>query len=232
MPDSPRVSSSKLLFTAVYLLVWPTALLWLSGDWRWREGWIFGVWFVSLCATCLVWLHRNDPALLAERHRRPGTGGQGRADEWIVYGIIAGFVVWIVVMPLDGRRFHWTPPVPVWLQVIGGLLLLLAGLFLLRSFTDNPYLSPLVRIQEERQHHVVSTGVYNIVRHPMYLGATCMFIGAPLLLCSAVGLLVGAALSLLLAVRIVPEERLLARELEGYDAYRRRVRYRLIPFLW
>jgi protein-S-isoprenylcysteine O-methyltransferase Ste14 len=232
MPDSRQVSSGKLLVTAVYLLVWPTALLWLSGDWLWPEGWAFGLWFVGICATSIVWLYRNDPALLAERYRRPGTGGQGRADERIVYGIIAGFVVWIVVMPLDGRRFHWTPPVPAWLQVVGALLLLFAGFCLLRSFTDNPYLSPLVRIQSERGHHVVSTGVYGIVRHPMYLGALCMLIGAPMLLRSTAGVLVGAVLALPIAWRIVLEERLLGRELEGYDAYRRTVRYRLLPFLW
>ena len=232
MPDAPQVSSGKLLFTAVYLLVWPTALLWLSGDWRWLEGWIFGVWFVSLCATSIVWLYRKDPALLAERYRRPRTGGQGRVDEWIVYGLVVVFAAWIIVMPLDGRRYHWMRPVPASLQPIGALLLLLAAFVLFRSFTDNPFLSGLVRVQREREHRVVSTGVYRVVRHPMYLGATCMCIGAPLFLRSTAGVLVGVVLSLLLAARIVLEERLLSRELEGYDAYRRVVRYRLIPYLW
>jgi protein-S-isoprenylcysteine O-methyltransferase Ste14 len=70
------------------------------------------------------------------------------------------------------------------------------------------------------------------VRHPMYLGAACMFAGGPLLLGSTAGLLLGVALSLLLAVRIVDEEKLLARELEGYEDYRQRVRYRLLPYVW
>jgi protein-S-isoprenylcysteine O-methyltransferase Ste14 len=93
-------------------------------------------------------------------------------------------------------------------------------------------LSPLVRIQSERRQRVVSTGVYGFVRHPMYLGAALMFFGGPLLLGSAWGLLVGLGLVLLLMRRILLEEKLLARELEGYEAYRGKVRYRLLPRIW
>ncbi|HEX4458104.1 MAG TPA: isoprenylcysteine carboxylmethyltransferase family protein, partial [Polyangia bacterium] len=127
---------------------------------------------------------------------------------------------------------HWTPRLPLPVTIIGGALLLVAWLFLMRAFTDNTFLSPLVRLQEERRQHVVSTGVYAIVRHPMYLGATCMFIGGPLLVGSFAGLAIGGALSLLLAARSVGEEALLARGLAGYDDYRRKVKKRLIPFIW
>ena len=157
---------------------------------------------------------------------------RGRADEWIVYGLVVVFAAWIIVMPLDARRYRWLQPVPAWLQPIGALLLLLAAFFLYRSFADNPFLSGLVRVQREREHRVVSTGVYRVVRHPMYLGATCMCIGAPLFLRSTAGVLVGGALSLILVGRIVLEERLLSRDLEGYDAYRSSgACHRLIPLL-
>ncbi len=189
------------------------------------------MWFVTLCAVCIAWLYRKDPALLAERYRRPGTGGQSRSDEFIVYGIVIGFIAWIVVPALD-RRFCWTPRLPPWVQAGGGVLLIGAAFFLFRSFSDNPYLSPLVRIQTERRHQVVSTGVYSVVRHPMYLGASLMFVGGPLLLGSSSGLLLGLGLVLLLMLRIVGEEKLLSRELEGYQAYRGKVRYRLLPRVW
>jgi protein-S-isoprenylcysteine O-methyltransferase Ste14 len=231
----PKVSGLRLAATAVYLLAWPVFQLWLSGDWRWIEGWIFGLWFLSLCATCITWLYRKDPALLAERYRRPGSGGQSATDALIVYGLALGFIVWIALPPLDARRFHWTPPLPhlhLALEAGGAVLLVGAAFFLYRSFTDNTFLSPLVRIQTERKQQVVSTGVYGFVRHPMYLGACLMFVGAPLLLGSAWGLLFGLALVGLLAARIVGEERLLARELEGYEAYREKVRYRLVPRVW
>lgn len=169
---------------------------------------------------------------MAERYRRPGTGGQSRGDKLIVYGLLLGFTVWIVLPPLDARRFGWTPRLSGWVEAGGGLLLLGAAFFFFRSYSDNPFLSPLVRIQAERGQRVVSTGVYGLVRHPMYLGASLMFIGAPLLLGSAYGLLVGIGLVLLLVVRIVNEEKLLARDLKGYDDYRQKVGYRLVPFVW
>jgi protein-S-isoprenylcysteine O-methyltransferase Ste14 len=232
MPAPPPVSPLRLAATAVYLLAWPALQLWLSGNWRWVAGWAFGLWFVAVCAACITWLYRRDPALLAERYRAPGSGGQSRADARIVYGIVVGFLAWIVVPPLDARRFGWTPRLPAWVAISGAALLLAAAVLLFRSFTDNTFLSPLVRIQSERHQRVVTTGVYAVVRHPMYLGASLMFLGAPLLLGSAWGLVVGAALIALLAVRIVGEEKLLSSQLEGYDAYRHKVRYRLIPHVW
>jgi protein-S-isoprenylcysteine O-methyltransferase Ste14 len=226
------VSAAKLLFMGCYLALWPVLILALAGDWRWVAGWIFNVWFVSVCVTTVTWLFLKDPALLAERFRRPGTGGQTRGDALIVYGLAIGFIVWIAVMPLDARRFHWTRPLPLLLNIVGGVFLMCAWLFMVRSFTDNPFLSPLVRIQNERGHRVVSTGVYGVVRHPMYLAAVLMFVGAPLLTGSAVALITGALLTLLLAIRIVNEERLLTIDLRGYEEYRHRVRYRLVPFIW
>jgi protein-S-isoprenylcysteine O-methyltransferase Ste14 len=135
-------------------------------------------------------------------------------------------------MPLDARRFGWSPAFPLWLQVAG--MAGLAGSFFLfyRSYTDNTFLSPLVRIQDERKQTVVSTGVYGFVRHPMYLGGILMFIATPLLLGSVYGLLAGLALTALLMARIYGEEEMLCRDLEGYRKYRERVRYRLVPYLW
>jgi protein-S-isoprenylcysteine O-methyltransferase Ste14 len=135
-------------------------------------------------------------------------------------------------MPLDAKRYGWSPAFPFWLNILGGAML--AGSFFLffRSYTDNTFLSPLVRIQEDRKQRVVSTGVYSIVRHPMYLGGVLMFCGAPLLLGSCYGLVAGLGLTVLLMARIIREEELLARDLDGYREYLQNVHYRLIPFLW
>jgi len=230
LEQSP-VSMAKLVATAFMLLAWPGLLLVLGGDARWFEGWIFAAWFVALFSTVIGWLYRNDPALLAERYRKSG-GGQRGWDRAVVPALFLGFMTWLVAMPLDARRFRWTHEWPVALQVVGGALLVPSFLLFLRSFMDNTFLSPLVRMQAERKQRVVSNGVYGFVRHPMYLGAVLMFVGTPLLLASAYGIAIGGALSLLLGARIVGEEKMLATELEGYEAYRASVRYRLLPGIW
>ena len=206
-------------------------LLWLSGDWRWVEGWIFGVWWVSFVAAVLLWLHYRDPALYAERFRMPGSGGESRSDLAILIGIKVCGLALIVVPPLD-VRFGWTPRLPLWCEVGGGILLLGGTFPFFRAFTDNTFASPLVRIQSERGQHVIDTGVYGFVRHPMYLGASLVFVGGGLLLGSISGLLLGLAMVGLLVVRIFGEEKLLARDLEGYQAYREKVQYRLVPHVW
>ena len=232
MAATKPVSALKLVGAALYLAAWPSLMFLLAGDARWLEGWLFAGWFLALSGGVILWLYHKDPALLAERYRRPGSGGQKRGDEKIVVALAVGFAAWIAVMPLDVRRLGWTPPLPLGVKAAGGVLLLASAFFLFRAFHDNSFLSPLVRIQTERRQQVVSTGVYSVVRHPMYLGAVLMFWGAPLLLGSLFGLVPGVAMTLLLAYRSVGEERLLASELEGYAEYRKKVRYRLVPFVW
>ena len=206
-------------------------LLWLSGDWRWVEGWIFGIWWVSLVAAILLWLLYRDPALLAERFRMPGSGGESRSDLAIVIGMKVCFLAFFVVAPLD-VRYGWTPRLPLWCEVCGGILLLGGSFPFFRAFTDNTFASQLVRIQTERGQHVIDTGVYRYVRHPMYLGGSLVFVGGALLLGSISGLLLGVALVGLFVVRIFGEEKLLARDLEGYKEYLQKVRYRLVPHVW
>ena len=206
-------------------------LLWLSGNWRWMEGWAFGVWWLSFMVTLYLWLRLKDPALLAERMRLPGSGGESRSDMAILFAMKLCFMASLFVSALD-VRFGWTPRLPLWSEVCGGILLLGGSFFMFRAFTDNTYASQLVRIQSERGQHVIETGVYGLVRHPMYLGGSLMFVGAPLLLGSVCGLLLGLAAVGSLILRIFGEEKLLARDLEGYRAYCERVRYRLIPYIW
>lgn len=227
-----KLTPARLALTAIYILIFPALILILSGDWRWVEGWIFDIWYIALCATAIIYLYLKDPALLAERYRQPGTANEKGWDRYVVYGLALGFVLWIVIMPLDAKRYGWSPGFPVWLKIIGGILLILSSFLFFRSYADNTFVSPLVRIQSERKQRVVSTGVYGFVRHPMYLGGILLFIGTPLLLGSTYGLLIGVLISFLLVARILGEERMLAKELEGYADYKKKVRYRLLPFIW
>jgi protein-S-isoprenylcysteine O-methyltransferase Ste14 len=230
---SKKISIGKLLFTFVYILVFPALLLFLAGNWLWIEGLIFSLWFIVLCAATIIYLYVKNPALLAERYKPPGSKGQKGWDIVVVILLVIGFTGWIVLMPLDAERYKWTSSfIPLFVKVVGGLFLIPSAILFLRSYMDNPYLSGLVRIQEERKHHVVTTGVYGIVRHPMYLGAAFLFTGTPLLMGSLFGLAFGILLIILIAARSAGEEKMLIDELEGYEDYKKKVKYRLIPFIW
>jgi protein-S-isoprenylcysteine O-methyltransferase Ste14 len=150
----------------------------------------------------------------------------------VVFFLLAGFIVWIVIMPLDARRYNWSVNFPLWIKILGAIGLIFSFFFFFRSYSDNTFVSPLVRIQAERKQQVISTGVYGFVRHPMYLAGGLLFIGAPLLLGSVYGLMIGMVMFFLLAGRIIGEERMLVNELEGYADYKKKVRYRLIPYIW
>lgn len=228
MRPTPVILALLLAGLAVFYL---GLLLWLSGNWRWVEGWIFGLWFVFFASAVLLWLRSRDPALLTERFRLPGTGGESHIDVAIVIVMKLCWLAFFIVPPLD-VRFAWTPRLPLWCEVCGGILLLAGSFPFFRAFTDNTFASQLVRIQTERGQHVIDTGVYGYVRHPMYLGASVAFVGGALLLGSISGLLLALALVAILVVRIFVEEKLLAHDLEGYLAYREKVRYRLVPHVW
>jgi len=222
----------KIIFTFIYILIFPALIMILSGDWLWVEGWVFSLWFTVLCFTAIIYLYRKDPALLAERYRKPGTANQKGWDKYVVYGLMIGFIAWIVIMPLDARRYGWTPCFPLWLKILGGTGLIFSFFFFYRSYTDNTFLSPLVRVQTERKQQVVTTGVYGFVRHPMYLGGILLFLCTPMLLGSAYGIIIGLIMLILLSARIIGEEKMLVNELEGYQAYKEKVKFRLIPYVW
>jgi protein-S-isoprenylcysteine O-methyltransferase Ste14 len=226
------MEKKKIIGALLFILLFPALLLALSGDWFWPEGWVFSIWLLALSYSTILYLYKKDPALLVERYQKPGAGNQEHWDRYVVYGLLIGFTLWIIIMPLDAKRFGWSPAFPLWLQALGFAALIGSFYLFFRSYTDNTFLSPLVRVQEERKQRVVSTGVYGFVRHPMYLGGILMFVGVPLLLGSFFGILAGLALTILLMARILGEEVMLSRDLEGYREYMQNVRYRLFPFLW
>jgi magnesium-transporting ATPase (P-type) len=129
-----KTSAVKLLFTFVYILISPALLLFLSGNWLWTEGLIFSLWFIVLCATAIGYLYIKDPDLLAERYKQPGSKGHKKWDVFVVILLVIGFTGWIVLMPLDAERFKWTPFLPLWAKITGGLLLNPSAVLFLRAY--------------------------------------------------------------------------------------------------
>jgi protein-S-isoprenylcysteine O-methyltransferase Ste14 len=229
---SQKTSLLKLFLTFLYILIFPAIILFISGNWLWIQGWIYSIWFLCLCYITIIYLYRYDPSLLEERYKQPGSEGEKGWDKYFVVILFISFVIWFIIMPLDAERFQWTRNFPLWLEAIGLILLIGSAFLLFRSYKDNTFLSPLVRIQSEREQKVISTGVYGFVRHPMYLGALLLFLGTPILLGSVYGLLIGIFLCLLVFYRILGEEKMLLEELKGYDDYKKKVKYRVIPYIW
>jgi protein-S-isoprenylcysteine O-methyltransferase Ste14 len=212
-------------------LIFALVLFVAAGTVAWPAGWAFLILFFCFVIALSAWLLRRNPGLLTERMTGIGKSDQKAWDK--VFYAVANvlFLVWLVVMPLDAVRFHWSR-MPDVLQVIGAILLLGSfGLFFL-TFRENSYLSPAVRIQTERGQTVVATGPYHYVRHPMYAAAGIFLVGTSLLLGSWYGLLGGLLLEAAVAIRAVQEERALRADLPGYDTYMTKVRYRLIPRVW
>ena len=199
-----------------------------AGSFAWFAGWVYLILFVFFGIVITLWLLRHDPGLLEERM---GFKPQKAWDKMFVTALFIVFLVWLVLMPLDAVRFHWSR-MAAWLQVAGAIVLIFSFYIFYLTYRENPYLSGVVRVQEDRGQTVVTTGPYRHVRHPMYTGAFLYFLGTALLLGSWYGVLFEPIFAGMIAVRAALEERLLREQLKGYAAYMAQVKYRFIPHVW
>jgi protein-S-isoprenylcysteine O-methyltransferase Ste14 len=222
---------AKLLLQNSFFVIAMGALLFASaGTLQWPGAWAFLATSAVLGPACGLWLARTDPALLAERLRLTARDGQPAADKKFMLVFVATAFVWFVAIGID-RRAH-ASHVPFPLEALGLAMYLLSTGFIMWVFHENSFAAPVVKVQAERAHHVISTGPYAWVRHPMYSGVMLFFIGAPLLLGSWWGVAMAPLFVVLFAIRIAIEERALVAGLPGYADYTAQVRYRLVPGFW
>jgi protein-S-isoprenylcysteine O-methyltransferase Ste14 len=222
---------AKLLVQNLLWIVAMGAVLFVpAGTLHWTAAWEFLGTIGILGLAGGLWLARTDPALLAERLRPTMQSGQPAADKkfMLVFGVAA--LAWFVVIGLDHR--HHASHVPPALQGLGWAMLLLSSGFMMWAMRENSFAAPVIKLQTERGHRVVSTGPYAFVRHPMYSGIVLFFVGAALHLGSWWGAAMSPLFAWLFAIRAGIEERALIAGLPGYAEYTSRVRYRLVPGLW
>jgi len=221
-------TTKALLGGMIQMLLFPLTLFLAAGTVAWPAGWIFLILFYSFTVVTVRLLLKHNPGLLEERMSvfKP----TAKRDTMFLL-LSAVSIAWLVLLPLDAVRFHWSQ-VPVWLQVVGALTLVGSLAVMYLAFRENAYVTPTVRIQQERGQTVVSSGPYRYVRHPMYTGFHLFFLGLPLLLGSVFGLVLAPVLIGLVVRRAVLEERLLREQLPGYDAYMAQVTHRFIPYVW
>jgi protein-S-isoprenylcysteine O-methyltransferase Ste14 len=227
------MSPLKLIAGIIFPLVIFGGFLFLpAGTLHWWRAWLFlGVVFVSTMATMVsVFPGRKD--LLSERYKPLIQKGQPFADKIVVVFFVGTFYALIISIPLDVFHLHLMGK-PGALVSSLGLVLFVAGWWMISlAFRENDFAATVVKHLEERQQIVVDTGVYGVVRHPMYAGSLFLFVGMPLWLESYAAALFAIVPTAALVLRIFVEEKFLKRELAGYAAYTERVRFRLIPFLW
>ncbi|UCB56871.1 MAG: isoprenylcysteine carboxylmethyltransferase family protein [Candidatus Omnitrophota bacterium] len=220
-----ELKKKTLIWTVVSFLMMGLLLFLPAGTVFYWQAWVYmAILFVPMLFA-IGYLLKYDPVLLERRLRlKEKLVLQDRLIKWayLIFGLF------LVIPGLD-QRYHWSKVAPA--VVVPAEILVLAGYILcLWVFKENPYASRIVEVMPEQK--VVTTGLYALVRHPMYLGALVMYVFTPLALGSYWALLLIPFLTIFLVLRILDEEKLLLRQLRGYWEYTQKTRYRLIPGIW
>jgi protein-S-isoprenylcysteine O-methyltransferase Ste14 len=199
-----------------------------AGAVHYWQGWLYLSIFIGASALTTSDLLRRDPALLERRMRGGPTAEKRPAQKLIMLGTSIGFIALLVVPAID-HRFGWSA-LPLG-GVVAGDLLVAIGFYLISVvYRENTFTSATIEVGQNQT--VISTGPYAIVRHPLYASAFLYLLGTPPALGSYWGLVPIAVMMPFLIWRLLDEERFLAGRLPGYVDYQKRVRHRLVPFVW
>lgn len=221
--------TSGLLRSSVLGTLTLIALVFLpAGTLDYWQGWAYIGVAVVASGLYTLYLLIHDPALLERRTKAGPRYEKEPAQKVIISSLFAAFIALIVLPPLD-YRFGGSP-VPWYVSIIGDACILFCFYVFYLVAKVNTYAAANVRVEEDQK--VIDTGVYGWVRHPMYFGALFLIAGTPLALGSWWTLLLIPLFLPILYFRIASEEKVLTRDLPGYAGYTRKVRYRLLPFIW
>lgn len=222
--------SVKLLFQALIKFILGVviigALIFISaGTLEYKNGWVFmGILFIPMFIAGIIMLIKN-PELLKSRL----DAKEKQKDQSVIIklsGIM--FIVGFILAGLD-FRYKWLV-IPSWIPYIFSVIFLLAYLMWAEVLRENTYLARTIKVSEGQK--VIDTGLYGIIRHPMYTATLLLFLSMPLVLGSLISFFVFLFYPILIVIRIINEERFLEEELDGYKEYKMKVKYRLIPFVF
>jgi protein-S-isoprenylcysteine O-methyltransferase Ste14 len=192
------------------------------------QGWVYLGLFTSLCLYITIYLWKNDRDLL-QRRVHAGSAAETERTQKIIQFFAGIAFLTVIGFPALDHRFGWSV-VPVYIVFIGYLMVTAGFFFIFRVFRENTFTAATIEVENKQK--VISTGPYAVVRHPMYAGALVLLFGTPLALGSWWGLFTVIPITVIIIIRLLNEERFLLKNLEGYEAYYRKVKYRLVRFLW
>jgi protein-S-isoprenylcysteine O-methyltransferase Ste14 len=225
MKELHKKAFSGLFFLVVSLSAMLFLPAWTVTYW---QAWVFLAVFTASVLAITVYLMIKDPKLL-ERRIHAGPVSEKRVKQKSIQCLAQlAFAAMIIFPPVD-HRFAWSVVVPL-MVATGDILVVLGLLIVFFAFRANSFASAIIDVDAEQK--VIATGPYAIVRHPMYSGALLMLSGVPPALGSWWGLFALMPMTLVIVWRLLDEEKFLAKNLPGYAAYRNRVKYRLVPFIW
>lgn len=220
-----KLAISALIKFTVGLALVGLLLFLPAGTLSYANGWLFiGLLFLPMLLLGIVLLIRS-PKLL---EKRLGAKEKENTQKGVVAASGLLFIAGFAVAGLD-FRFGWSK-MPLWVVIVASVVLLISYALYAEVMRENAYLSRTVEVREGQK--VVDTGLYGIVRHPMYAVTVWLFLSIPVVLGSWWACLCFLPYVALIVIRIINEEKLLLAELEGYEEYKKRVRYRLLPFIW
>ncbi len=192
------------------------------------HAWTYLAVFLGSSLLISIDLWFRDRRLL-ERRLKAGPGAEARKGQNWIQAVASFCFAALLIVPALDHRFGWSR-VPLAVIMIGNVLVAVGFLIVYRVFRANTFTAGTIEVAHEQT--VISTGPYAVIRHPMYSGALILLLGTPLALDSFWGLLALLPMTAVLAARLLDEEKLLAAELSGYREYCRKVRFRLVPFVW
>ena len=224
-PVSPR---QWIRLVIAYLLI-PLILFICAGDLGWWQAWLYSLLILTAGIGGRIWAEQRHPGITAERQNKESFHN-AKAWDKVLAPLMALSVVFpmVIAAGLD-HRYNWSPEFPLWLNVIGFILILLGYAFATWALAENRFFSGVVRIQTDRGHVVCDSGPYRFVRHPGYAGNILPLFGIVLALGSLWTLIPAAVALIITVIRTALEDQTLQEELPGYRDYARRVRFRLIP---
>jgi protein-S-isoprenylcysteine O-methyltransferase Ste14 len=217
--------AASLVFGALFFGV---ALFWPAGTFHYWQAWVFIAIFFGSSLVPTAYLARKQPAAL-RRRLHAGPTAETRPAQRVIISVIVLLVAATYAISAFDHRFGWST-VPLAVIVIGDVLVAVGIVTAQLVIIQNGYASANIAVEKDQP--LVSTGLYGVVRHPMYLGVVINMIGTPIALDSWWGFVTVALAIPVFAARVVDEERMLVAELGGYREYQARVRSRLIPQVW
>ena len=222
-----KTISKTLVFGVVQLVVLGLLLFLPAGTFNYWQAWVFLVVAISTWILS-IYLLRAKPAALQRRTHGGPTAETRMVQKVVMGGFWLSLATMLVVSVLD-HRFGWSP-VPTAICLVGDVLVAVGLGVVVLVAIQNDYAAATVQVEAGQK--LVSTGLYGLVRHPMYTGNVAMLVGLPLALGSYWALVLVVPGLIVLATRIHDEEKLLQEELDGYREYTQKVRYRLVPCMW